>query len=85
MIIATYNANSIRERLPVIEPSPIGDSHIGPVKSGEFVQVRFPMPKEKPLGYWVELANIVAFAFAGRCHPKLPVTTAEFAGSVLEM
>ncbi len=52
-------------RLDAIAPTPIGDSHVGVVKSGDAVQLRFPVPKGKLLGYWLSLGNIVAYSGRG--------------------
>jgi N-acetyl-beta-hexosaminidase len=51
--------------LAAIAPTPTGESHVGLVASGEPVQLRFPVPPEPLLGYWLSLPNLVAFTGKG--------------------
>ena len=51
--------------LEAIEPTPTGEGHLGLVKSGEPVQIRFPVPREPLLGYWLSLGNLVAYTGKG--------------------
>ncbi len=53
------------QTLKPLEPTPTGEGHLGAIKSGEFVQLRFPVPKRKPLGYWLSLGNIVGMSGRG--------------------
>jgi len=48
-----------------VEPTPIGDGHLGIVESGNFVQLRFPLPQAEPLGCALNLGNIVGFSGRG--------------------
>jgi len=52
-------------RLDPLDPTPMGDGHLGTIKSGNSVQLRFPVPKGKVLGYWLLLGNIVAYTGKG--------------------
>ena len=52
-------------RLEPLDPTPMGEGHLGPIKSGQFVQLRFPVPKGKVLGYWLQLGNVVAYSGKG--------------------
>lgn len=48
-----------------VEPTPVGDGHLGNLASGTPVQVRFSLPKELPLGFAVRLGNVVGFTGKG--------------------
>lgn len=58
-------------QVAAIDPSPIGEGHLGPLESGAFVQVRFPVPKPLPLAYAVQLGNTVAFSGRGTSYKLL--------------
>ncbi len=51
--------------LAAIEPSPIGDGHLGEVPAGTFVQLRFPVPDQDLLAYRLNLGNIVGYSGRG--------------------
>jgi hypothetical protein len=51
--------------LEAIAPTPAGESHLGLVRSGETVQIRVPVPREPLAGYWLSLANVVAYTGKG--------------------
>ena len=53
------------EFLAAIEPTPMGDGHLGLLESGATVQVRFPVPKALPEQYLLELGNVVGFSGRG--------------------
>ena len=55
----------LAKKLPAIAPTPIGTSHLGQLESGAWVQVRFPVPKSRPAGFWVDLSNIVGYTGRG--------------------
>ncbi|MBI3919900.1 MAG: beta-N-acetylhexosaminidase, partial [Armatimonadetes bacterium] len=48
-----------------LDPTPMGEGHLGRLESGACAQVRFPVPKMKPLGYRVCLGNVVAYSGRG--------------------
>ncbi len=48
-----------------MDPTPAGTGHIGEVASGTFVQFRFSVPEDEAVGYWVRLANVVAYTGKG--------------------
>jgi len=48
-----------------IAPSPIGEGHLGRLESGDTVQLRFPVPKQRPLAFWVNVGNVVGFTGKG--------------------
>lgn len=52
-------------RLEAVEPTPVGEGHLGLVESGTPVQLRFPVPGQPAVGYWLSLGNIVAFTGRG--------------------
>ncbi|MBM3475398.1 MAG: hypothetical protein FJX75_19210 [Armatimonadetes bacterium] len=52
-------------RLEPLEPTPMGDGHVGVVKSGDTVQLRVPVPQGHLLGYWLSLGNVVAYTGKG--------------------
>jgi len=58
-------------KLEAVEPTPRGDSHIGVVESGKFVQLRFPAPGEEAAGYWLSLGNIVGYSGKGSSYQLL--------------
>lgn len=55
-------------RLDPLDPTPMGDGHLGTIKSGDSVQLRFPVPKGKVVGYWLSLGNIVAYTGKGESY-----------------
>ncbi len=72
----------VAAKLPALAPTPMGDSHIGLLASGKSVQLRFPVPKEEVVGYWVGLGNIVAFSGRGSSYQLVLRRDAE-AGPVI--
>lgn len=48
-----------------IAPTPIGTGHLGIIESGVPVQLRFPVPAQKPLAAALNLGNIVGFTGNG--------------------
>ena len=70
------------QKLVALDPTPSGDSHIGLVDSGKWVQLRFPVPKEAAVGYWLSLGNIVAFSGKGSSYQLVLRRDAE-AGPVI--
>ncbi len=50
---------------PAIDPTPIGDGHLGELPSGTFVHIRFPVPADDLLAYSINLSNIVAYTGKG--------------------
>ncbi|MCD6351348.1 MAG: hypothetical protein J7M26_04420, partial [Armatimonadetes bacterium] len=56
---------SLAKPYAAIEPTPMGEGHLGELKSGAFVPLRFPVPKPMPLGYALQLGNVVAFSGRG--------------------
>ncbi|MGD9495082.1 MAG: glycoside hydrolase family 20 zincin-like fold domain-containing protein [Armatimonadota bacterium] len=48
-----------------IEPTPMGDGHLGLLASGTTVQLRFPLPGEPPLAAALSLGNIVGYTGRG--------------------
>lgn len=61
----------LAKQLEPIEPTPMGEGHLGQLESGSSVQVRFPVPKTKPLGYRVCLGNVVAYTGKGSSYQLL--------------
>jgi hypothetical protein len=57
--------------LAAIEPTPTGESHVGLVPSGDTVPLCFPVPREPVLGYWLGLANLVAYSGKGSAYQLL--------------
>ncbi|NOZ21303.1 MAG: family 20 glycosylhydrolase [Planctomycetes bacterium] len=55
----------LAEKIEPIAPTPMGERHIGRQESGKSVQLRFPVPKEPAVGYWVRLGNVVAYTGKG--------------------
>jgi hypothetical protein len=55
----------IATRLDALAPTPAGDSHLGLIQSGQPLQLRFAVPKEPVLGYWISTGNIVAMSGRG--------------------
>ena len=51
--------------LQSLPPTPKGKGHIGPVKSGKFIHLRFSLPSEKSLKYFINLNNIGAYTGKG--------------------
>ncbi len=56
------------EQRAAIEPTPIGDGHLGLIESGVYVQLRFPVPAQMPLAYALNLGNIVGYSGRGRSY-----------------
>ena len=54
------------EILNALEPTPAGKGHLGPIASGEFVHLRFPVPKAGGLELF--LGNVVAMSGAGTAY-----------------
>jgi len=52
-------------KLEPLDPTPIGSGHIGLVDSGKWVQLRFPVPAEEAVGYWLALGPVVAYSGKG--------------------
>ena len=52
------------KKVPCIDPTPSGESYVS-LKSGEAAHLRFPVPKERPVGYWVDTSAIVALSGQG--------------------
>ncbi|MBI2297848.1 MAG: beta-N-acetylhexosaminidase [Armatimonadetes bacterium] len=48
-----------------IPPTPQGDSHLGNLPSGQWVQIRLPLPNQPPLAYGISLGNVVGFSGRG--------------------
>ncbi len=55
----------LAETVAAIEPTPIGDGHLGTIESGVPVQLRFPVPDPVPLAYALHLGNIVGYTGRG--------------------
>ncbi|MBC7288857.1 MAG: beta-N-acetylhexosaminidase, partial [Armatimonadetes bacterium] len=55
----------LAKTLDALDPTPMGDGHLGQIASGEYLQLRFPVPKPVPLGYALRLGNVVAFTGRG--------------------
>ena len=55
----------LAEKVAGIDPTPIGEGHLGQLESGTCVQLRFPVPKEPPLAYLLNLGNIVGYTGDG--------------------
>ncbi len=55
----------LAETVAAIDPTPIGDGHLGIIESGVPVQLRFPVPDAVPLAYALNLGNIVGFSGHG--------------------
>ena len=58
----------LAKKLAAIAPTPIGTSHLGRLESGAWVQVRFPVPKSRPAGFWADLSNIVGYTGRGTAY-----------------
>jgi len=48
-----------------LPPTPQGDGHLGLLESDAPVQLRFAVPEEPAVGYWLRLGNIVGFSGKG--------------------
>jgi hypothetical protein len=48
-----------------LEPTPVGDSHLGLIESGKPLQLRFAVPDKLLLGYWISTGNIVGMSGKG--------------------
>lgn len=55
----------LAERMAAIPPTPMGDGHVGRLESAAHVQLRFPVPRPRPLVYALSLANVVAYTGKG--------------------
>ena len=55
----------VGDRYSTLAPTPKGDGHLPGVQSGEFVHLRFALPKEGGQGFGVCLGNVVALSGAG--------------------
>ena len=51
-----------------LPPTPEGDGHLGRLVSGQWVRLRFAVPKATPEAFWVTLGNIVAFTGQGQSY-----------------
>ncbi len=60
--------SSWARRVNAVAPTPMGRGHLGRLPSGKYVQIRFPLPKTKPDGFWVVLGNVVGFTGRGRSY-----------------
>ena len=58
----------LAKRLDAIAPTPTGTGHLGKLESGACVQIRFPLPKTRPAGFWVGLSNIVGYSGRGQSY-----------------
>ncbi len=48
-----------------VDPTPAGDGHLGNLPSGASAQLRFALPKVKPLRFQLSFANVVGFSGRG--------------------
>ncbi len=58
----------LAKRVDAIAPTPTGTGHLGRLESGACVHIRFPLPKERPAGFWVALGNIVGYSGQGQSY-----------------
>jgi len=63
--------SDLATRLPALEPTPVGEGHLGQLESGAYVQLRFPVPKELPVAYALQLGNVVAYTGKGTSYKLL--------------
>ncbi len=55
----------LTRKLDAIAPTPMGDGHLGEVASGKCVQLRFPVPADEAVGYWLNLSCVVGYSGKG--------------------
>ncbi|MEA3400045.1 MAG: beta-N-acetylhexosaminidase [Armatimonadota bacterium] len=55
----------VAEQRAAVEPTPMGEGHLGNLDSGTWVQLRFPVPEQMPLAYALNLGSIVGFTGQG--------------------
>lgn len=51
-----------------LEPTPMGDGHLGELESGTYVPLRFPVPEQTPLAYALNLGNVVGYTGRGQSY-----------------
>jgi len=51
-----------------IPPTPVGASHVGLLKSGDWLQIRFPVPAVRPAEFVCRLGNVVAYNGRGKSY-----------------
>ena len=60
----------VRQVFDTLPPTPKGEGHIGLKKNGEWVQLRFAIPKDANRGFALDLGRIVGMSGAGTSYQR---------------
>lgn len=68
---------NVAQKIEAVDPTPTGQGHIGRLESGQSAHLRFPLPAEPAVAYWLSVGNIVAYSGKGTSYQLILRRSAE--------